>query len=63
MKQLIVEVEYKRTAGMLIEIPDEHQTKSEWGSGLGSGSVWFSTGQKENRRQKLSLDRICGGAL
>jgi hypothetical protein len=29
----------------------------------GSGSVWFSTGQKENRRQKLSLDRICGGAL
>jgi len=34
MKQLIVEVEYKRTVGMLIEIPDEHQAKSEGFGGL-----------------------------
>ena len=33
MKQLIVEVEHKRTVGMLIEIPDDHQTHYEYGSG------------------------------
>ena len=50
MKQLIVEVEYKRSVGMLIEIPDEHQAKSEGFGGVrireqpgdGPGGVWIT---------------------